>query len=193
MAAPRPGNKDICRSLFFGLIMLLYSAATAWAAGSDPWLLIDTRKESLVVMGQNGPLEKFENIALGVRGAGIKHRRGDEITPLGSFKVGWISQESRFHRFIGLNYPNLEYASLAYYDGRIDKATYQAIGNALREGKRPPQQTALGGYLGIHGIGAGDPYIHENINWTNGCVALTNQQIKRLLAWVKVGMRVEIR
>jgi lipoprotein-anchoring transpeptidase ErfK/SrfK len=92
-----------------------------------------------------------------------------------------------------LNYPNLEYASLAYYDGRIDKATYQAIGNALREGKRPPQQTALGGYIGIHGIGAGDPYIHENINWTNGCVALTNQQIKRLLAWVKVGMRVEIR
>jgi murein L,D-transpeptidase YafK len=160
---------------------------------TEPWLLIDTRKELLTVMGETGPLEKFDNIALGVRGAGMKLRRGDEITPLGSFKVGWISNESRFHRFIGLNYPNLEYASLAYHDGRIDKTTYQAIRAALREGKRPPQKTALGGYIGIHGTGAGDPYIHENINWTNGCIALTNKQIKRLLAWVKVGTRVEIR
>lgn len=180
-------------SLFFGLVMLLYCAAFVRADSAAPWLLIDTGKEALIVMGQTGPLETYDNIALGVRGAGVKRRRGDEITPLGSFKVGWISAESRFHRFIGLNYPNLEYASLAYADGRIDKTTYQTIRRALQQGRRPPQQTALGGYIGIHGIGAGDPYVHENINWTNGCVALTNQQIKSLLDWVKVGMRVEIR
>lgn len=176
-----------------GLLPFLLLIATAEAGAGKSWILIDTRAEKLTVMGTAGPLAVFDNIAFGVRGAGIKLRRGDEITPLGSFQIGWVSRQSRFHRFIGLNYPNREHANLAYRDGRINKSTYQAIVKALQQGKRPPQKTALGGYIGIHGIGAGDPYIHENINWTNGCVALTNQQITRLLDWVKVGMRVEIR
>lgn len=174
-------------------ILLALSSLTSRAESTASWLLIDTRAEKLTVMGTKGPLEVFENIAMGVRGAGIKQRRGDEITPLGSFVIGWISQQSRFHRFIGLNYPNFEHTSLAYHEGRIKQATYQRIVRALQQNKKPPQNTILGGYIGIHGIGAGDPYIHENINWTNGCVALTNQQIMRLLRWAKVGMRVEIR
>jgi lipoprotein-anchoring transpeptidase ErfK/SrfK len=59
--------------------------------------------------------------------------------------------------------------------------------------QEPPQHTPLGGYIGIHGIGNGDTQIHETVNWTNGCVALTNQQIDDLETWVYIGMRVAIR
>jgi murein L,D-transpeptidase YafK len=167
--------------------------AVSWGAYADPWLLVDTRAEQLKVMGDSGPLDVFDNIALGVRGAGLKKTRGDDLTPLGSFRVGWINRASQFHRFIGLNYPNAEYAALAYYEGRIDQPTYQAIQRALWAGRKPPQQTPLGGFIGIHGLGPNDPFVHANTNWTGGCVALTDEQIERLLRWVKVGTRVEIR
>ncbi|MEZ5593074.1 MAG: L,D-transpeptidase [Gammaproteobacteria bacterium] len=159
----------------------------------QPWLLVDTKAEKVIVFGAEGPLDVFDNIALGVRGAGLKQRRGDELTPLGSFQVGWFNRASRFDLFIGLNYPNLEYATLAYYDGRINESTYQRIKRALARGERPPQDTLLGGYIGLHGTGAGDPEVHENFNWTNGCIALTNEQIHRLARWVKPGTRVEVR
>jgi murein L,D-transpeptidase YafK len=192
-------RRAICHhySAWFGFIVLwiilIAVRAEADADSADRWILIDTRHEKLTVMDHTGAIDIFDNIAFGVRGAGVKLRRGDEITPQGSFSVGWISRQSRFHAFIGLNYPNMEHARLAYYDGRINETTYRIIHRALAQGKPPPQKTALGGYIGIHGIGNGDPFIHENINWTNGCVALTNQQIDRLLTWVKVGTRVEIR
>jgi len=170
-------------------LWLLPSIALAF----QPWLLVDTQAEKVIVFGPEGPLETFDNIALGVRGAGLKQRRGDELTPLGSFLVGWFNRASRFDLFIGLNYPNLEYATLAYYDGRIDQQTFRRIKRALERGERPPQNTPLGGYIGLHGTGAGDPKVHENFNWTNGCIALTNAQIRRLAQWVKPGTRVEVR
>jgi len=51
----------------------------------------------------------------------------------------------------------------------------------------------LGGGIGIHGIGRGDLDIHRQYNWTNGCVALDNDQITDLARWIGVGTRVVIR
>ncbi len=68
-----------------------------------------------------------------------------------------------------------------------------AILRAFQEQAIPPQETPLGGYIGIHGIGRGDPAIHQKFNWTQGCIALTNRQIDDLSKWVHVGMRVVIR
>jgi lipoprotein-anchoring transpeptidase ErfK/SrfK len=42
-------------------------------------------------------------------------------------------------------------------------------------------------------VGEGSVAVHEQYNWTNGCVALTNDQIDRLARWVKIGTPVEIR
>ena len=178
--------------LLIGGCMALVSAVTL-AASDQPWLLVDTKAETVTVVGPEGPLEVFDNIALGIRGAGLKQRRGDELTPLGSFQVSWFNRASRFSLFIGLNYPNLEYASLAYYDGRINEVTFKRIKRALERGARPPQNTPLGGYIGLHGTGSGDPKVHQNFNWTNGCIALNNEQIHRLAKWVKLGTRVEVR
>jgi murein L,D-transpeptidase YafK len=157
------------------------------------WILVDTKADVLKVMRGNEPVEKFYNIALGSSGAGIKHREGDGITPLGVFRIGWINPRSRFKLFMGLDYPNSDYAERAYQEGHINHATYEQIRRALEAGGTPPQNTALGGQIGIHGIGAGDPLVHMNFNWTGGCVALNNEQIQQLAAWVQVGTRVEIR
>jgi len=163
-------------------------------AANESWLLVDTRADTLSVMQGNRPVEVFQQIALGASGAGVKTRRGDNKTPIGVFRVGWINPNSRFRTFIGLDYPNIEYAERALREQRIDVLTYARIRNAWTNGRTPPQDTPLGGQIGIHGVGAGDPKVHSaGINWTSGCIALDNRQIEALKPWVKLGMRVEIR
>ncbi|RUQ30853.1 MAG: L,D-transpeptidase [Candidatus Competibacteraceae bacterium] len=170
------------------------AVASNATAPSGSWLLVDTKADTLTVMNGNRPVESFRRIALGSSGAGIKDRRGDNKTPLGVFRVGWINEHSRFKTFIGLDYPNPDYAARALREHRIDALTYERIRAAWSKGRTPPQDTPLGGQIGIHGVGAGDPGIHSaGINWTSGCIALDNRQIDALKPWVKVGMRVEIR
>ena len=158
-----------------------------------PWVLVDTNTKTLKVMIGDNTLEIFDNVAFGSSGVGIKNYRGDHKTPVGVFRVGWVNERSRFNYFIGLDYPNLEYADRAYRQRRIDDSTYYAIRGALEKGYTPPQDTSLGGSIGIHGLGAGDPRVHTDFNWTDGCVALDNQQIMRLAQWVEIGTRVVIR
>lgn len=158
------------------------------------WLLVDTKADTLSVMQGNRPVEVFRQIAVGSSGAGVKFKRGDNKTPTGVFRIGWINDNSRFKTFIGLDYPNPDYAERALQERRIDRVTYERIRAAWANGHTPPQDTPLGGQIGIHGIGAGNPQVHRaGINWTSGCVALDNRQIDALRPWVKKGMRVEIR
>ncbi len=169
-------------------------AANNASAPSGSWLLVDTKADALIVMNGDRPVESFRQIALGSSGAGIKFKRGDNKTPLGVFRVGWINDHSRFKTFIGLDYPNPDYAERALRERRIDALTYERIRAAWSKGRTPPQDTPLGGQIGIHGVGAGNPGVHSaGINWTSGCIALDNRQIDALRPWVKVGMRVEIR
>lgn len=163
------------------------------AASLERWLLVDTKKDALNVMRGTEIIERFDNVAFGISGVGIKRQRGDGITPVGEFRVGWFNPQSRFDFFIGLNYPNLSYITKAYKEKRINKITYEQARQALLAGDVPPQDTLLGGQIGIHGVGAGDLDVHRSFNWTNGCIALDNEQIQRLVPWVEKGTRVVIR
>ena len=164
------------------------------AAPNESWLLVDTKADKLMVMQGNRPVKVFHQIALGSSGAGVKFSRGDNKTPLGVFRVGWINDHSRFKTFIGLDYPNPDYAERALREHRIDALTYERIRAAWNNGHTPPQDTPLGGQIGIHGVGAGNPGVQgAGIDWTSGCVALDNRQIDALRPWVRKGMRVEIR
>jgi hypothetical protein len=177
------------------------NSAVAAAVGAEP---CGRSQRALVVGGYQGRQSGdhagpaagagVRKVALGSSGAGLKFARGDNKTPLGVFRVGWINDHSRFKKFIGLDYPNLDYAEQALREHRIDRLTYERIRAAWVNGRTPPQDTPLGGQIGIHGIGFGDPSVHSaGINWTSGCVALDNGQIDALRPWVRVGMRVEIR
>jgi len=156
-------------------------------------IFIDTESDSLQVMNGGRVIKLYENIAIGRYGKTYFKVRGDNKTPLGKFRIGWTNKKTRYHRFLGLTYPDLPAADRALVDGRIDEPQWQAIRRASTAGEVPSQNTPLGGMIGIHGIGEGDRGVHRDFNWTNGCVALTNEEIDELLQWVKIGTPVEIR
>ena len=66
------------------------------AVPNEPWLLVDTKADNLVIMQGQQPVQVFRKVALGSSGAGLKFARGDNKTPLGVFRVGWINDHSRF-------------------------------------------------------------------------------------------------
>ena len=174
--------------------VILGAPAVSWANGRLPWILVDTQALTLTVFSaENHVLARFQNISIGSGGTAEIHRRGDETTPLGIFHVAWIDRSSRFDTFFGFDYPSERVARRAYAEGLISRAELDAILEALRQHRLPPQNTPLGGRLGIHGVGLGDPGFHEAFNWTDGCVALTNQQIRQLSRWMHVSTQVVIR
>ena len=185
--------------LMQGLAILLVAAGlsapgAAWAAERKPWIEVDTQALTLTVFSAgNHVLARFDNIAIGSGGVSDMHRRGDETTPLGVFHVAWIDRRSRFTTFYGLDYPSASVAHRAFSEGIISRAELDAVIAAFQHHRIPPQNTPLGGRLGIHGIGHGDPRIQQAFNWTDGCVALSNKQIRQLSRWVQVGTRVVIR
>jgi murein L,D-transpeptidase YafK len=175
-------------------VAILSVPVPSWGRGSEPWVLVDTEALTLTVYsGRNHVLARFRNIAIGSGGAADIHRHGDHTTPRGVFHVSWIDRQSRFDVFYGLDYPSAQTARLAYLHGAIDGDEFDAIMKAIQQRRRPPQDTALGGQLGIHGVGGGDPRVQQAINWTDGCVALPNREIRLLSRWVHEGTRVIIR
>jgi murein L,D-transpeptidase YafK len=179
------------RALLHGALLLLVCVAHVQA--SDTRILIDTRAETLTVMQDSRVIRSFADIAIGRYGKTYFKRQGDNKTPLGSYRIGWINRDSRYYVFLGLTYPDRPAADRALQDGRINESQWQEIRRALESDKTPPQNTPLGGYIGIHGLGQGDMKLHQQYNWTNGCVALTNAQMDLLLQWARVGTPVEIR
>lgn len=176
------------------LALIIYLLiATPSSAHDDIWINVDTDNLTLAVMNGETIVIVFDNIAIGRFGASKVRMRNDDRTPIGSFRIGWIKEQSSYYRFFGFNYPNREVADVAFTENRISKETWQSIISAIERGRIPPQDTPLGGYLGIHGIGKGDRKAHEQFNWTNGCIALTNEQIDKLSKWLKPGILVEVR
>ena len=160
---------------------------------SETYILVDTEKEILSIRQNGSNVAEFHNIAFGSSGVGIKQKKGDNITPLGKFSIGWITEQSHFKLFIGLNYPTLDYAERGLSQKIIKKKDFDHIRLALEQGKIPPQNTALGGLIGIHGLGKASLKIHKLANWTSGCIALDNKQIENLRRLVHPKMTVIIR
>lgn len=182
----------LCRLLVL-LSLVAVTPANAELAVTDPWILIDTQARTLSVFSDNMLLDRFDNIALGRGGTAADKLRDDGTTPLGSFHIDRIKLNSPFLYFFGIDYPRPEHAKRALDAGRIGDKDYRRILAAFKKNKSPPQDTPLGGHLGIHGIGPGNKVIHDEFDWTQGCVALSNDQIERLLQWIYIGMRVEVR
>jgi lipoprotein-anchoring transpeptidase ErfK/SrfK len=118
-------------------------------------------------------------------GKGDKVREGDRRTPEGEFIVCVKNPRSRFTRALGLSYPNIKDARRGLRDGLITRRQHDAIVAAVRQGRRPPWKTPLGGEIMIHGGGAGR-------NWTDGCIALEDADILELYRALPVGTPVTI-
>jgi murein L,D-transpeptidase YafK len=120
---------------------------------------------------QDGQVVRTYQIALGFAPEGDKDRQGDGKTPEGEFVIDRRNQQSAFHLSVGLNYPRPE----------------------------DVQRAATGGY-----DPGGDIFIHGQPNalpegfklkgdWTAGCVAVTNTEMREIWAVTPIGTKVEIR
>jgi lipoprotein-anchoring transpeptidase ErfK/SrfK len=133
----------------------------------------------------DGRVVRTYRIALGTNPVEDKVRQGDRATPEGDFYVCVKNARSNFYLSLGLSYPNLEDAERGLRDKLITRAERDRIARALQNKKRPPWDTALGGEIFIHGGGTdGD--------WTWGCVALANADIRELFDAVPMGTSVRI-
>ena len=199
MPATRPLHRSVFRVRHAPLVLLLLLQSAfiplckATADTNEVWLLVDTRNLTLAVMRGEARVQEYDNIAIGSNGPTLAKRVSDETTPLGEFRISGINPRSRFHLFMALDYPTMDHAERALADGRLSVEEYVQVSNAWLARRPPPQTTRLGGYLGIHGIGDGNSEVHGIVNWTDGCIAVTNEQIDELAHWVVVGTRVSVR
>ncbi len=130
-------------------------------------------------------LRREYRIALGHSPVGHKQRQGDGATPEGDYYITHHNPKSSYYLSLGLSYPNIADADTGLKNGLITKAQHQAIVSAIRNNAKPPQNTALGGDIFIHGGGAKN-------DWTLGCVALENEDITELFKLLPVKTKVRI-
>jgi murein L,D-transpeptidase YafK len=166
----------------------------------NPWFENQSRvslpveKPRIVVYKSERKLEFYSDqtllrtyrIGLGFSPVADKQREGDGATPEGEFYVFVKNNKSAYYLSLGVSYPNAEDAARGLRDGLITKAQHDAIVEAHRKKTAPPQYTKLGGLIYIHGHGA-------TSDWTLGCVALENEDMKELYDAVPLGTPVTIK
>ena len=177
------------------LVLFVFHGSSSAAVYSPYLIEINKSARELKVLSGKQVVRSF-HISLGKADHGAKRRRGDNRTPVGNYQVVDFNNDSKFFFFMLLNYPNTLDAWHGYRNQIISSSEFRQIVTAIKNGTAPPQNTALGGFIGIHGVGeeTGETLeIHESFNWTEGCIALTNDEINELRKYVSYGTRVLIR
>ena len=153
-------------------------------AMKNPQIVVK-KKQRILELFDGEQLLKTYKIALGFAPVGDKEREGDGKTPEGEFYVFTKNAKSRFYLSLGVSYPNIEDAERGLKDKLISRAEYNEIVSAINNKKAPPQKTRLGGEIYIHGNGTAS-------DWTWGCVAVSDVDIKELFDAIPVGAKVKI-
>ncbi len=136
----------------------------------DRILVIKHKRELIVFSG--GEAVKTYRIALGGRPVGKKQFEGDKKTPEGVYYINDKNPHSGYHLNLGVSYPN-----------KSDREY------AVKQGK------SAGGLIKIHGLKNGLGVIgrfHRFFDWTNGCIAMTDQEVEELYQHVPIGTEIEI-
>jgi murein L,D-transpeptidase YafK len=159
------------------LAVLFLFACTARLDGQAPATKVDriviekSKREMMLMSG--GKAVKTYKVALGSEPVGPKEQRGDHKTPEGVYAVDAKVAQSEFHRALHLSYPSA-----------ADRERARKMG------------VSPGGDVEIHGLGAKWGWVgaaHQEYDWTDGCVAVTNQEIDEIWPLVPVRTPVEIR
>jgi len=135
-------------------------------------VLVSKSAHSLTLFVGNRPFKTYK-VALGRGPGNAKHREGDHETPEGLYAIDAQNPHSRFHRALHVSYPNTR-----------DRE------NAKAQGVLP------GGDIMVHGVGRGLGWLgtlQHHLDWTDGCIALTNPEMDQLWELVPVGTPIEIR
>lgn len=135
-------------------------------------IVVDKRERRLTLYYRSVPVKSYF-VALGAKPVGDKERAGDQRTPEGLFYVNAHNPASKFHLALRISYPSAAH-----------RARAEAIG------------ADPGGDIMIHGLPleyktAGREHLRND--WTNGCVALTNEEIEEIWRIVPDGTPVHIK
>ena len=136
------------------------------AAFSADSLVVEKTQRRLTVWANGFPVRTYD-VALGGNPVGHKERAGDRRTPEGLYHIDARNPNSKFHLGLHVSYPNA-----------------QDVARARAQGLAP------GGDIMLHGLPNGQGRVgplHRAYAWTNGCVAVTDEEIEELFAAVPVG------
>ena len=145
----------------------------------DPRIVVTKSRRRLQLYSAQ-ILVKTYRVGLGLSPVEDKIRAGDRRTPEGEFYICTKNSHSQFYLSLELSYPNQKHAERGLRDGLISRAQYNQILGALTRKRAPLQNTRLGGELFIHGNGS-------QSDWTWGCVALDDKDIRELFDAVPIG------
>jgi tetratricopeptide (TPR) repeat protein len=140
--------------------------------GTADRVLIEKKERRLTLLAKGKVLKTYP-IALGGNPIGPKERQGDNKTPEGTYVIDARNKNSRFHLSLHVSYPNEK-----------DRKRARALG------------VAPGGDIMIHGIKNGLAWAgekHAEVDWTQGCIAVTDEEIEEIEKVVPNGTAVEIR
>ena len=186
-------------ALYVGAVILLgtmqLSSLQARALEQNYLIVVTKSTRQLAVMQGDRVIKKYK-IAYGKGQGPTKRQIGDNNTPTGKYRIVKFKSDSKFFFFMQLDYPNLLDAWYGYMGNIISSRDFRNIAAAFKNHQIPPQDTRLGGYIGIHGLGevnAEALKIHQNNNWTDGCIALKNEEINDLRRYVSIGTPIIIR
>jgi len=144
----------------------------AWSRNNNANVIIIDKFAQKCYVYNGGKLKKEFYAELGPHWIGTKQYRGDKATPEGRYHITKkkTRHETKYYKALLINYPNDE-----------DKARYSTN---VKKGNIP--RRGIGDLIEIHGGGG------RGINWTDGCIALTNDEMDRLFALVSIGTPVII-
>ncbi len=148
--------------------ILLFSGNAV--AGVD--LVKVDKSESKMYLLEGGTIVKEYDVAFGANPKGHKQQEGDEKTPEGIYTLDYKKEDSSFYRAMHINYPN--------------KAD---IKKAKELGVSPGGQIMVHGQRNYLGWLA---WVTQMLNWTNGCIALTNSEMDEFMELVSVGTNIQI-
>lgn len=135
-------------------------------------ILVEKAERKLSIF-REGKLIKTYRVALGANPVGAKEQEGDMKTPEGVYKIDYRNPKSDYHLALHISYPSEE-----------DNARAAARG------------VNAGFDIMIHGLPNGKGWMgaaHRQIDWTAGCIAVTNEEIEELWRVVPDGTTIEIR
>ncbi len=155
----------------------------------DPHVVVLKSKRLLHLLDGDDLVRTYP-IALGPDPIGDKVRLGDGRTPEGVFRICTKKLDSRYERFLGIDYPTAGAARRGLASGLLTAGEAESILAAAAEGRCPPWTTPVGGALGIHGRGTeGAGRVGD---WTAGCIAVSDPHLRELYDVLRIGDRMEI-
>lgn len=156
---------------------LAYTIDSLQLKKEDLSILIDKSDFTLSVLVESTVLKKY-SVVFGTNPIVDKVMEGDRATPEGHFLVRDFYPHKSWSKFIWIDYPT--------------KDSWRKHNKAKAE-NRIPNEAAIGGEIGIHGVPDGKSnLITDKTNWTWGCISLTNTDVEELYDIVYKNMEIEI-